>query len=261
MADDNRPTAPSPWKIRAERVLAVVLAPVLLAALYLAGKHLYYSPESGWVGLALLGLLLLAYLARGMRLTDVAVGKDGFSASLESVKQLVNQAIDTANSANDTAETAKRVAVESTAGGGSSGPAASALPQPVPAGVATERVIGPTPANDQQKNQWGGSASRNGRTLSARISDLENDRYAEVELSVTADTGAAPLDGKHVRFHLHQTFPKPVVTVVGKNGAARIRRWSFGAYTVGAEVVEEAQTFLELDLVDLAGAPSWFTAN
>ena len=109
-------------------------------------------------------------------------------------------------------------------------------------------------SDDPQKGRWGGKPVANGRKLSAKVSG--KDGWFRTVLEVRATTKKNPLRGT-VKFHLHDTFPDPVLTVPVRNGVARESIWSYGAFTVGAET-DGGATKLELDLAELPDAPKEF---
>lgn len=111
------------------------------------------------------------------------------------------------------------------------------------------------PADDPQKHQWGGLASRAGRTMSAAVKKIDEDWF-RIKLEVRTDRGAPKLTGP-VKFHLHDTFAEPVQTVTAKNGVARLTLYAYGAFTVGASA-DRGRTRLELDLAEVRGAPKAF---
>lgn len=98
--------------------------------------------------------------------------------------------------------------------------------------------------DDPQRGQWGGSAERAGRALSASVLPLSED-YFEVTLEV-GSTSDTPLTGS-VEFHLHPTFTPPVQSVPVADGCAVLNVSCWGAFTVGA-VADRGRTTLELDL-------------
>jgi hypothetical protein len=80
-------------------------------------------------------------------------------------------------------------------------------------------------------------------------------RWLDFEL-VVESTGTRPLAGE-VHFYLHDSFARPHYRRAVKNGQARLKLRSFGAFTAGA-VADEGRTELELDLSLQSGLPlSW----
>lgn len=109
---------------------------------------------------------------------------------------------------------------------------------------------------DPQRGQWGGRAERNNRRLSAAITALDNGWF-KIHIEVrSTDPARSPIKGL-VRFHLHDTFRKPVVDVMSDKGVAAYEVDAFGPFTVGAEV-DGGKTQLELDLASVRDAPSAF---
>jgi len=109
---------------------------------------------------------------------------------------------------------------------------------------------------DPQKGQWGGRSLWNGWLLSGEVHELVPDWYA-IELTVTPAEKSGKVLVSPVEFHLHDTFPEPVLTVNAADGRAVLRTAAFGAFTVGA-FIEQDGTCLELDLAELPSAPKRF---
>lgn len=120
-------------------------------------------------------------------------------------------------------------------------------------GVSTPSPVILDP-DDPNKGRFGGSAQRNGRVLSATVREIEPEWF-EIVMKVTSDSGA-PLEGR-VEFHLHDTFPRPVVNVPVVQGIASTKVGAYGAFTVGA-VVDGGATLLELDLSQNPSYPKTF---
>lgn len=117
----------------------------------------------------------------------------------------------------------------------------------------------PKVAGDQNKGKFGGAPSRNGRTLAATVTPLdEKGTYCTVELKVTGSLGS-PLTGKVV-FYLHESFkPNDKVEVAVVENVASLRVIAYGGFTVGA-VADQGQTELELDLEtdpSVVAPPAW----
>ena len=110
--------------------------------------------------------------------------------------------------------------------------------------------------DDPNKGRFGGSRERNGYRLDAEVTPMpQSTNYFLVHAWVEA-TGRRPLpDGKEVVFHLHPTFPQPVVTVKSSGGVASLDRLAWGAFTLGAEV---EGVRLELDLATEISSPKNF---
>lgn len=111
---------------------------------------------------------------------------------------------------------------------------------------------------DPEKGQWGGSPKRNGRQLTAKVKQLEADWFA-VTIEVKSTNHRRPLEGD-VIFHLHPTLIPKVRAVPAKNGVAKLRVESYGAYTVGVEA-DDGETKLEFDLSEIRTAPLMFRLN
>lgn len=111
--------------------------------------------------------------------------------------------------------------------------------------------------NDPQKNQWGGSASANGWTLSAQVT--ESDKSSEwFRISLVVQSSESRILRQEVEFHLHNSFVKPVRRVSqGPAGDVTLKVWAYGAFTVGVLIPDDG-TRLELDLADLPQAPKLF---
>jgi hypothetical protein len=112
---------------------------------------------------------------------------------------------------------------------------------------------------DPEKGCWGGSPTANDRILEAKVTPAgASGEWFKIELTVRSlKPTEHPLVG-NVTFHLHPTFKQRVVTeAVGPDGVARLERFAYGAFTVGAEC-DNGQTKLELDLAKLPDAPPKF---
>jgi hypothetical protein len=153
-----------------------------------------------------------------------------------------------------------------------------AIPKAARRRAAAARPVSPPTAvkprknpRDPQKGQWGGESSRNGWTLSARVAEVETDWFA-ITLTVgpsASKPARGSRDGRKVArkrlkypvtFHLHDSFPEPIIDVAPKSGVATLPVHAYGAFTVGA-VVEEDGTELELDLAQLESAPRRFRSQ
>jgi hypothetical protein len=115
--------------------------------------------------------------------------------------------------------------------------------------------------DDPQKGRWGGKPVANGRRLKASV-QAPGDGWYEITLEVETLKGTPPLAGP-VWFHLHPTFPEPVLQADTQTGRhAQLDLAAYGAFTVGAEVgheiIDRKPTRLELDLSKLRGAPKAF---
>ena len=112
-------------------------------------------------------------------------------------------------------------------------------------------------SEDPQKGRWGGASKRNGRVLSAIVKEVSKNWF-EVLLTVQS-SGGGPLIGE-VEFHLHPTFEQEVRKVKILKGQAKLRIWSYGAFTVGV-VLDGGRTTLELDLAKVRGVPKRFAEH
>jgi len=138
------------------------------------------------------------------------------------------------------------------------------LTRPVPdQGRRGESIpaVGRKIPGDPQKHQWGGTPERNGWRLSAEVRPSKSSsEWFEIELKVAAVRGQRHLAGP-VELHLHDSFRKPVETInPSRNGEVHFKAWAYGAFTVGALVLEDG-TRLELDLADLPEAPRLFRSR
>ncbi|MBC7924781.1 MAG: hypothetical protein H7039_03915 [Bryobacteraceae bacterium] len=107
--------------------------------------------------------------------------------------------------------------------------------------------------DDPQKGQWGMEPSRNGRNLTARVSEI-GAGWFRTDLAVS--DSSRPLTDP-VTFHLHPTFIDSTITVHPENGLAKLSLNCWGAFTVGA-VTDDGRTQLELDLATISEAPQVF---
>jgi hypothetical protein len=226
--------------------LAWSAAVELLAAIGLlmfgAWRMAIAAGTDAWSGLALIGLALLFLLVRG---------------SLQSRAQA---ALDAAAAAQRDARISRLVVTQYLALPRQADASAEELEadreRKNPWTHSTLRRGGSVPG-DPQKNQWGGKDARNGRRLSAEVAQLDADWFSLV-IKVESTDPAKPLLNR-VRFHLHDSFPGGPVIVKPRGGVARLDRIASGAFTVGAEVDNEPDTFLELDLgAPEVGAPPAF---
>jgi hypothetical protein len=109
---------------------------------------------------------------------------------------------------------------------------------------------------DPQKGQWGGQPNRDGWSLQATVKEVTRDWY-DIELTVQPASGSRKKLRRQVAFHLHDSFPEPMLRVKPTNGKARLELAAYGAFTVGA-VVEQENIPLELDLAEMKTAPKRF---
>ena len=234
----------------------------IAVAVFLIGLGLTHlvrvQPGDAWFGFALVGLGLLFYSLRGQAVSKLSLSAKGVDI------EMVREAIEKADAAEQKADFAKEVVTQYTPA--PKAPAARVAGiAAAPAKAAAKAEKGwehpklskkAAPDDDPQKGQWGGKAERNGRRLEADYEPLDDD-WVNVTLRVVTTDPARPLTDK-VRFHLHDTFRRNIVTVKPSKGVAEIERYAWGAFTVGAEVEGEPDTFLELDLADDPKAPGPF---
>ncbi len=108
--------------------------------------------------------------------------------------------------------------------------------------------------DDPLRKRFGGAARRGALQLSAKITELGNRWFGialEVRGSKTERVSGA------VEFHLHPTFDPAIQVVESRDGVARLELQGWGAFTVGA-VVLDTMTPLELNLAELPSAPKEF---
>jgi hypothetical protein len=131
-------------------------------------------------------------------------------------------------------------------------------PMPPPA----ERPPEPEPIldfDDPQKGRWGRESARDGRQVRVVINSVERDLFF---FSVIVEsTDWTPLAAPVV-FHLHDSFPRSVVTIRRiENQQAILREWSaYGVFAIGAQVKNASGQWisLEIDLADAPGLPTRF---
>jgi hypothetical protein len=116
-------------------------------------------------------------------------------------------------------------------------------------------------ADDPQKGKWGGKEIAAGYRIAGCVQSIENSPdWFRIILAVDkVETDAR--EGKQVRFYLHPTFKRTVVAKPIQNGRALFNLVAWGAFTVGAEVLDAGGnliTKLELDLSTVTGAPEAF---
>lgn len=160
---------------------------------------------------------------------------------------------------------AKRVRTRKAAvAGASRTPAPSVGAAKSMARAKPRRALSPLPSvtdhTDPQKGRFGGMSLRDRCELTAEVTaSAHDDGWYDVRLRVRSIDAARPLKGK-VRFHLHDTFHTPKRMVTAKNGVASLELLAYGAFTVGAELLD-AKVRLELDLATLKSAPREFRLN
>ena len=126
----------------------------------------------------------------------------------------------------------------------------------IPVRKQAERTLTKINPRDPQKGQWGGSASANGWTASAKVTPIDTDWF-DIVITVEAAKKAGKKLAGHVKFHLHDTFADPERRVRVSRGKAVLNVEAYGAFTVGI-LVERDRTMLELDLAETPGAPKRF---
>jgi hypothetical protein len=124
-------------------------------------------------------------------------------------------------------------------------------------GLSQEPVDTVDDPEDPQKGRWGGTPSRNGRKLSAKVKRITSDWF-EIGLELKA-SGGKPLAG-HATFFLHPTFQPEYRRVPVIDGKATLTIQAWGAFTVGV-VCDDGMTRLELNLAELAGADPVFRSR
>lgn len=114
--------------------------------------------------------------------------------------------------------------------------------------------------DDFQKGKWGGQAKLDDRILTATITESKwGKEYFDIELKVQSTNSDKPLLGK-VKFHLHPTFRNMTPEVNAVNGQAKLNIIGWGAFTVGAQMDDDAVK-LELDLASVKSAPQLFRSR
>lgn len=112
-------------------------------------------------------------------------------------------------------------------------------------------------SSDPEKGQWGGLSAANDRVVTAQVHQTSwNEKYYEIFLEVKSTNPSKPLTGQ-VIFHLHPSFPNPIMPVMTANGVAKLRLVGRGAFTVGVETDSQVNK-LEIDLSQLPDAPARF---
>jgi hypothetical protein len=110
---------------------------------------------------------------------------------------------------------------------------------------------------DLQKGRWGGRTTASGRSVRADL--LEIKRWYFVATVTVSSTDGSPLEGPVV-FHLHDTFPRSVITIrkIREGQHARLEEVAAsGAFTLGVQVRDAEGNWvgLELDLAELPDMP------
>jgi hypothetical protein len=155
----------------------------------------------------------------------------------------------------------KKALKEFGAGGIKTGSEAVDLAGHAPGG-AKNQITGEL-SDDPQKGLWGGKEVADGYSITAVIDDIENSPdWFRVTLKVQSQEKATTMrDTQNVRFHLHPTFKQTTTVQRVINGCASLNLVAWGAFTVGAEILDaegNTVTRLELDLAQVAGAPETF---
>lgn len=113
----------------------------------------------------------------------------------------------------------------------------------------------PTPpvvhADDLQKQRWGGKARREGRAVRAVLESVEKDLFyfSLVVESIDGSPLVAP-----VVFHLHDTYPRSVVTIrkIVDEKYATLSDWNAGGvFAIGVQVKNAVGHWVSLEF-DLA---------
>jgi hypothetical protein len=215
-------------------VLAAACAVVRIASGWWTGPSLFESIDST----TLLYVAAAAVLLRFNDLDSATIG--GNSVKFRRLERKVEVAEKKAEEANRAA-----LLVLPEAAGGRQGLTKQ----------ESEEPSAKSDSEDPQRGRWGGQASRNNRTLWAKIEPVTGStEYFHVHMQVESTSESDPLRGR-VIFHLHPTFRKSVVEQTVRNGIAAIDRVAYGAFTVGAETDNAP---LELDLADVPGSPTEF---
>jgi hypothetical protein len=82
----------------------------------------------------------------------------------------------------------------------------------------------------------------------------------ELLISVESKGNRPLVDGQLVTFYLPPTIRPAIVLVGVKNGKATLKRYAWGAFTVGA-VIQDDKLKLELDLSELQDASLLFRSR
>ncbi len=114
--------------------------------------------------------------------------------------------------------------------------------------------------DDLQKGRWGGKDELAGRRLRAVLESIEHDVFY-FSLIVESSDGS-PLAAPVV-FHLHDTYPRNVVTIrrIKEGREATLDQWNaYGVFAVGVQVRDAKGRWvsLELDLATLPNLPRRF---
>jgi len=126
---------------------------------------------------------------------------------------------------------------------------------------AGDLLAGSSTAADPQKGRWGGQSVAGAYALTARVDPIANSpEWFRVRLSVR-EREAGNGGGERARFHLHPSFRRTDATARFNEDVAELDLVAWGAFTVGAEVLDAQGSRiaeLELDLAALEDAPDKF---
>jgi hypothetical protein len=112
---------------------------------------------------------------------------------------------------------------------------------------------------DKNAGRFGGSDQASGFRLT--VSFEGGGDWATINLAVVADaTVGELLAGESVEFHLHETFPTPIMRRPLRNGTATLSVTVWGGFTVGVWIPSRAVE-LELNLATARGAPRIIREN
>jgi hypothetical protein len=114
--------------------------------------------------------------------------------------------------------------------------------------------------DDIQSGRWGRQSERDGRALSAKVTDVKQ-RYFFLDIEVTSTDGT-PLEGPVV-FHLDESYPRSIIHIrkIRDGSRAVLEEVSaYEVYTVGAQVKNGSGLWigLELNLATMKDLPVKF---
>ncbi len=219
---------------------AICMLGALLRMLFSSADILQRIDETTLLYLCSAGALLLLRQAKTFSFGDLKV-------EFEQIREIAEQAKQTA----EVAEDAARFGLNQ-------------MPTPPqnPEEVLERPEIQPGQvANDPWKGQFGGLAERNQLQLSARVEPFAGTQdWFLVHLQLCSVNPRHPLQGR-VDIFLHPSFARHRISIdTPPNGVIELRLKAWGAFTVGA-LVEQGMTLLELDLAELADAPTVFRSR
>jgi hypothetical protein len=195
------------------------------------------------------GALFLLLANIGPLIESLKWSKDGFELNLNSainadIQRLTAKVgeleikVDECSGRQTAAPSAKRAMAK------------AAAAQKLEAPHKTRSILDP---EDKNNGRFGGADHAGGFRLSASF-DGGGD-WATVNLTVTADATVSDLQpGEAVEFHLHETFPTPVMRRPLRDGAAHLSFTCWGGFTVGVWIPSRGIE-LELNLAHVPGAP------